>query len=76
MLARIARCIIETCGHQFADSPHMIRDPERHSGSLANSLMHATKIIMRDVQANGGDVMIKFLAETIRQPRKPPLLHP
>jgi hypothetical protein len=38
--------------------------------------MHATKIVMRDIQANGGNVMIKLLAEPARQSRKSPLLHP
>lgn len=37
--------------------------------------MYAAKIIMRDVQTNGSDVMIEFFAETARQSREPPLLH-
>jgi len=75
MLAGIARRIIETCGHQFADRPDMIRNSECHSWRLANGFMHAAKIIMRDVQTNGSNMMIQLLAETIRQSREPPLLH-
>jgi hypothetical protein len=69
MLAGIARRIIETCGHQFADRPDMIRNSECHSWRLANGFMHAAKIIMRDVQTNGSNMMIQLLAETIRQSR-------
>lgn len=75
MLARIARRIIETSGEQFTDSPDMIRNPKRHGWSLADGFMHSAKIVMHDVQANGCNVMIQLLAETVGQPRKPPLLH-
>ena len=53
----------------------LIRNPERHSWRFADGLMYAAKIIMRDVQTNGSDVMIEFFAETARQSREPPLLH-
>jgi very-short-patch-repair endonuclease len=75
MFARFARRIIEADGHQFADSPNMIRDPKRHSWRLANGFVNMAKIIMRDVQTNGSDVMVKFLTETVCQSRKPALLH-
>ena len=75
MLARIARRIIETCGQQFTDRPDMIGNPERHSWRFADGFMHAAKIVMRDIQANGRNMMVKLLAETVRQSRKPPLLH-
>jgi hypothetical protein len=37
MFVRFARRIIETCGHQFADGPDMIRDPERHRWRFSNT---------------------------------------
>jgi hypothetical protein len=75
IFAKFARGIIETCGQQFTYRPDMIRNPECHSGRLTDGFMHAAKIITRNVQANGSNVMIKFLAETVRQSRKAPLLH-
>ena len=40
------------------------------------SVMHAAEIVVRGIERDGRDVMLKFLAESVREPREPALLHP
>lgn len=64
-LTRAGGRIVEASGQKLADRPNLIGQPLRHCGRHAQCFMDATEIEMRDKQANGRNVVVSALAETI-----------
>jgi hypothetical protein len=62
-------------GNQLLQRPNMIRQASFHRGSYAQCLMDAAEIVIGMVDRNHVTVILEFLREGIREPRKSPHSH-
>ena len=62
-------------GQQIADRPDPIGQPRFHRRGDAKRAVNAAKVVIGEVQADRGPVVLKLLTEAVGQPRESANLH-
>ena len=70
MLAWPTRCVVEASNGQFSDRPNVVCDSKCHGGRDAQSFVDTAKIVMGDIQPDRRCMVVRSLAEPIRQSRE------
>jgi hypothetical protein len=71
-----SRCeLLHFLSQQFRNVPHAIRDACLHCRGNTDRAVDAAKIVVREMQAERGPVVLPLLREAIRQSRESPHLH-
>src|ERR1017187_187575 len=80
-LAMTAKCITKGSGrrgiilsqqsHDVVDIPHAGCNARFHGRCNTESLVNSAEVVMNGVQGNRMAKVVHFLAESVRQPRKP-----
>ena len=60
---------------EVADRPDATGNAERDRWRGPQGFMHAAEIVMADVERHGRRMVLKLLAECVRQPRETPRRH-